>query len=322
MRKSIILLIGLLTSFSAMAQLDEKAAVSIQPDIQVEYDMPHLSNVLYNKLSQIVTMSGLGGRSVGSPFIITANPVMLNSETLNTAPAKTAVELMVNFYVGNGMEGTLFSSCGISVKGVGDDLEKAYLSAVKKISPNNRDLQKMLGIARTRIVDYYQSHGAEIMAQAKALAGKKQYDEAYMMLASIPSVCSEYEQAQKLISTYAAEETESANNSILTRAKAAWAASPNQDGASEASSILSEIKYPSAKISERVNALTSEMSTRLKKVEDTQRAHEHAAEMAQINADRQAQKDAHNERMAQINANERVARAYASRPVHYHYHWW
>lgn len=307
----------------APSQADNFGKIVIQPylpTMNADGSMSKADNVLYNKLSQVITANSMAGSGFASPFIITAHPVEISTSKTGTAPVRTVVELNITLYVGNGMEGTLFSSASVDVKGVGNTYDDACAAAYRKIPVNDTRFKAMIYTAKENILEYYRLHGPELLKKAEAAAATKNFDQAYSVLLSIPDVCSEYTQAQKLLATYSARETQDHNDAVIARAKAAWAAAPNEAGASEAMSILNEISAPSQVTTTQMNALHKEITSRLKAVDDrefqlrkTAQANEHAENMAQINADASVKR-----------AYARAREAEAKRPVYNYYsiHWW
>ena len=66
---------------------------------------------------------------------------------------------------------------------------KAYIGALKGLSYRHRDVKGFIEEGKNRIIEYYNSQCDFIIKEAKALAGKKEYDKAIYTLITIPSVC-------------------------------------------------------------------------------------------------------------------------------------
>jgi len=291
--------------------------------------------VLTDKLNQVVTMNGCAGEGWESRFIITANLVPIEESTTATVPVMTAVELGVTIYVGDGQDGTLFSSWYTEVKGVGDSRDAAWKAAIKKISPKNPELVASIEKGKSKVAAYFASAGPSIIAKAKSAAQGHNINEAIAILVTIPSICPQYEQAQALIGEYTETAVDNANFDIISKARAAWAASPDESGAAKAESILNSLDSPSAKVRAQAKALTTEITSRLKTVSDRQFAFEkqQAAWEHQETINRQnnatklaiTQSNNYTKRyVATTRAAARIATAYYnSRPrVVHHVHWW
>ncbi|MBK9416183.1 MAG: hypothetical protein IPN62_02575 [Flavobacteriales bacterium] len=144
---------------------------------------------LGNKLDQVATANGMGGGAANQPFVITGNVVVVDKVIQPGAPTLHVLNLDVSFYVGDGIEGTLFSSATKSVKGVGENATNAYINAWKNINVNDPELAAMLETGKTRIIEYYNANCDIIIQKAMALSGQEKFEESLLMLASVPTVC-------------------------------------------------------------------------------------------------------------------------------------
>ena len=70
------------------------------------------------------------------------------------------------------MEGIKFASFSATVKGVGENETKAYMSALKNLKTNDPNYQDFIEKAKNKIVEYYNSKCDFIIKEAKALAVK------------------------------------------------------------------------------------------------------------------------------------------------------
>lgn len=297
----------------ASAQSSSEGKIVLTPYVENSRNTPQADKILLDKLSRIVTQNGMVGTGVTTPFIITAHAVELSNMQTSTAPVKRVVELSVTFYVGNGDDGTLFSSYNVEVKGVGADMAEAYASAFKKIKVNDPGLSSAILLGKERVGEYYDSNAAAIMTHAKAMAAAGDYESAYNSLFSIPSICTQYVEAQDLIAKYSKQQIEQTNMELIATARAAWSSAPTDDGAAEAEAYISQIMMPSEKVNTQANKLLNEISTALQRQQQQERA-----DIAK------AEQDAHSERMALINGAAKVAaaRAAAAPRTVYNIHWW
>lgn len=284
---------------------------------------PQVRQMLYSKLMQIATQGGMAGSGFDDRFVITAHAVPVNKELTGTIPQKTAVRLNLTVYIGDGFDGTLYSSHTVTLTGIGNNESLAYNNAIKKLSPSNAELQKSVSLGKQRIVDYYDRMSGDILHAAKAEAKGGRYDEAIIKLLAIPSSCKAYSEAQQLIGEYGRPAAQNANMELVQRARAAWSASPTEEGAARAQSILAQLSYPSQSVLNAAKSLTDDIAARLQKDRDAmwallaqQLEHENEQQLARIESQR-------DQNIASIQARAEVEKAYASRPkVVYHVHWW
>lgn len=306
---------SLCLSIGATAQTaKEIGMITLNPFIPESENLgAKAASMLNTKLQQIATVNGMAGAGFDNRFIITAHVQTLRSSQTQTIPQKNAVELSIGIYVGDGLDGTLFSSYSCEAKGIGDSEDQAMAAAIRRVSAMNPELQTAIARGKQQILSYYDKQSANILKSAQAAAASGKYDDAVNMLFAIPSANKDFQQAQALIGKYASQSLEAKNLEVVSRARSAWSADPTEGGATVASGILDEIEAPSAKVKQQVAALQQEMSARLKAIDDREARLE--AQKAQNEKDVQ---------IATVNAAAKVAKAYVqSRPkVVYHYYWW
>lgn len=319
-------LIPHLSSIKAQPSADKTGMITLNPYVDDGENLdPSCLSAMQSKLSQIATVAGTSGEGFDNRFVITAHITELEASTTATAPPKTAVKVAIGIYVGDGIDGTLFSSYVKELKGIGDSKEQAYASAIKKLQVRDPQLLQSIELGKQRIVDYYDQVSPEILRTAEAAAGSGKYDEAVSMLFAIPMSCRDFQKAQQMIAKYGEISLENANQLLINNARAVWSASPDENGAAQAMQLLNQLNVPSAKALADAKALSDEIASRLKAVSDRewqltvqQEQHAHSEQMARIKSEKE-------QNIAAVNAAASAARAYyKSRPrVVYHVHsWW
>lgn len=225
--------------------------------------------LLMTKMSQMVTAGGMTG-SYDRRFIIT--PVMNIGQETTTAsiPQKVSLKVDFTFFVGDGESASLFSSANIETTGVGDTHDDAVNSAIRKINANDANIRNMLETAKSKIVDYYNSAAPNIIKEAESLIKVKNYEQAILKLAVIPSLCTSFEKSQDLMAQCGAAILERDNNDLLLQAKSVWSTHPNEEGANAAYNYLSQVKAPSKKIKAEADKLNSSIRRTLVKREQDQ----------------------------------------------------
>lgn len=206
---------------------------------QIEGIPPSAKRLLANKMAQLATKSGLGGSSLNPRFIITPNVAVMSKDITPTAPPMTALTLDVTIYIGDGIEGTLFSSTTVSVKGVGKNETKAYMNALKRISTSNPDIQACIESGKTKIIEYYNSKCDFIIKEAQALEAQNKFDEAILKLTGVPEVCLEcYEKCMDAVAPIYQKQIDRECKIKLTAAQNAWNSGQNVAAANSASQHL------------------------------------------------------------------------------------
>lgn len=323
MRKIFFIILTLACLWPLCLKAADVSDVVLSPYVFNNSNTPKANKILEDKLKRIVTQYGLYSENDlnVTPFILTANAIESRNETTATVPPRTAVELSITFYVGNGEDGTLFSSCNMDVNGVGNSLDQAYASAFKRINVNDPNIQETINQGKEKIIKYYEESSGAIIKKAEALAAKGNYDEAYGLLLQVPSVCSNYETAQSLVTKYVQKENDNFNGDIIRQARSAWSADPTEAGASKAVQILGQMNNASSTKQSEADALLKEISTRLQNVQDKELEAEKQRESHEHKLAMQREANEHARQIQVIKGNTKVAVARAKRPI-YRIWWW
>lgn len=268
MRKNIVISLLLMMASFSWGQELSFGKITISPYIPESTELDATATrLLKTKLTQIVTANeAVGG--FDRRFVIVPSVNVLSETETGTIPQKTSVKVCITFFVGDGVAGTLFNSSSIEATGVGDGHAEALYSAIRKVNVRDASLQTLITEAKGRIVEYYNTTAPTLIKEAEGFMASYEYEEALVRLSVIPSLCSSYDKAQFLISKCGGKTIERDNNLLLTKAKAAWSASPNENGATEACSYLSQIIISSAYYKNEVDKLTKQMRQRLAQLED------------------------------------------------------
>lgn len=263
-----------LISINAFAQnnagkTDDIGRITLAAYVPQQIDkMPDAArSILANKLNQIVTQNGMGGAANNERFIITANVNVISKDLTATAPPMTALVLEVTLYIGDGFVGTKFSSTSISVKGVGESETKAYISALKGISPTNSNIQSFVGNGKSKIIEYYNSKCDFIIKEAQTLVSQNNFEEAIFKLTSVPEVCKDcYDKCMDAVGPIYQKQIDRECKSKLMEANTAWNAAQDSYGADTAGGILAQID-PNASCYKEALALSNKIAQRIKEID-------------------------------------------------------
>lgn len=198
--------------------------------------------LIKSKLSQVTSRYGIGSSKVNGRFIITANVNVLTKDVTATAPPMHAYTLDVGFYIGDGIDGTLFSSTSFTVKGVGQTETKAYRAALKNIKSSNPVFESFISEGKNKIIEYYNSQCDFILKSALSKAHSKQYDEAMLSLTGVPDICKEcFMQTQDTLVYIYKLKMENECQEYIAAARASKANNQYDDAAYLLSSILPDL---------------------------------------------------------------------------------
>lgn len=277
----------------------EFGQITITPFIADNIELDETGEkLLYTKLSQIITKGEASG-GFDRRFVITPVFNILSENTTATIPQKVSIKISFTFFIGDGVSGSLFGASEIETTGVGDNRKNAVYSAIRKIDTNDEELQLLISDSKKRIVKYYNTVSPNLINEAKSCMAAADYETAISKLSTIPSMCDEYDTAQKMIVECGGKLLDRDNNNLLTKAQAAWSSNPNVNGAREANEYISQICVTSSSLKKEIDKLTNEMRTRLSQVENKKIELERARIASQENIEK-----------AEIAASARIATSF------------
>lgn len=231
--------------------------------LQMEAIPQSAKKMLGNKLNQIITNKGIGDDSYDSRFIITPNIIVLTKDVVPSAPPKVALNLEVTFYIGDGIEGTLFASETVSAKGIGTNENKAYIAAIRQIKPKSPILQNFVKNGKKRVIEYYNNNCDLILKKVDALSAQNQYEGALATLAAVPETSSCFNKIKNKINPVFIKAINVSCKRKLNEASSIWAANQDLNAANEAGSILATIE-PQATCFGEVKVLYQNIAERIK----------------------------------------------------------
>ena len=256
--------------------------------------------LLLSRLNTVLSRTGMLSQLGESRFVLTATVSVVDKEVVNTSPAQIVCKYELSVGIGDGMDGTLYASALISVKGVGKTEEKALANALKQVSPGNEAIAEMLKKGCGRIIDYYDRNAKALMAKADAMCVDGNFEEAIYLMSTIPMGCGYFDESVKKLSTIYQRYSDFNCSRLLSDASAAWAANPTAENAEAVVEKLSGIS-PNAANYKQVEAF-------IKKVQgsvESEIEYERNKERTALERENQLEQQ-------RINASRDVALAYAA----------
>jgi len=218
---------------------------------------------LENKLTRLLAANGFADNGYVDRFVLTAKVDITSKDVVPSTPPRVSQKMEVTFMVGDVVENKIYSTCTVSLAGIGTNETKAFVSAFSKVNPKLSDLQGMLQEAKEKILAFYTSHCDEIVTNARSLAGMQKYDEAIFRLMSVPHVCSDcYERCQKAAINIYQEKIDNECVTLLNQSKTVWMKQSDAAGAEEVAAIITRIS-PKAKNYSEVISFRNEISKKL-----------------------------------------------------------
>lgn len=247
--------------------MDDAARIALSAYMDPSSSIPNnAKKTLIDRMQKIITKNGMGSVK-NTRFIMTANVRELNLEKSETAPVIYLYNLEVNFYIGDGIDGTLFSSCSLEVNAAGDSKEKAYMAALKKIKASNPQYQAFIEEGKKRIVDYYTAKCDFIITQAQTKAKNQDFDAALAELMQVPDVCKEcYDKCMAAAQPIYQEKINQEGAKLLAEARGVWSAGQDVAAAEAAAAILAQIN-PQSTAFAGAESLNAEIAKRVKELD-------------------------------------------------------
>ena len=318
-----------------VGKADDMGRIVLSAHVEANTNIPsYAKSIVTNKLTQMATKNGVAGKSIDQRFVITANLLETSRDITATAPAMVAISVTPTIYIGDAINGELYASCELpTVKGVGDNETKAYLSAVKAINANNPEVAKCIELGKERIIAYYNSQINFLIAEAEALAKSGKYDEAMVKLAAVPSVCKDaYTKAMDKIGDIYMEKINTEGEKLYNEAFAQWNSAKTEESAQRTVKLLAQI-HPLSEAAAKGTALVKSIEEYYTKIEERNWKFLMKQYNDEIEYRNRKLDYAHEENMAEINSEIAIAQAaleavemtvtaMSSQPVEYHYHSW
>ena len=287
MRK-LLFSIALLAPLALCAQerLDDVGRITIHAYVPERENLPAESQkLLETKLSQIVTANGIADNEDCVRFVLTAKINVISKDITAGPPHRISQKLEVTFILGDVETDKVYSQATISTMGVGQSLEKSYLVAFRNISPHNTAITAFIQDGKEKILNYYQTHCEDVVAEARKQASQQNYEDALMMLTSIPDVCTDcFNEASKIAAPIYHEMIEARGVECLNKAQTVWAKNPSMEGAQEATRLLSQINF-AASCQTKADALMKEITAKMNEID--RREWEHQMQVYQDGIDRE-----------------------------------
>jgi hypothetical protein len=245
----------------------ERLKITVLKCQNVEGMSSTVENTVNSKINAVITKNNLAGIS-GSRFILIPNISIESKNILSSAPVKYIYIIDLFLYIGDGVDGTLFSSTSIRLKGVGESDTKAYIDAFNGIDTKSSKLQDFIQEGKNKIIQYYNAKCDILISEAKASASEANYDLALSQLSSIPDICLDCSNKSNLvIEEVFKQKINTECKTYIINAKEAWAVSMDNKAAEKAGEFLKKINPNSECYNDAVN-LSNQIAEKIKETEN------------------------------------------------------
>ncbi|WP_339708508.1 hypothetical protein [uncultured Kriegella sp.] len=272
--KRLFLLIALLFIVLGKAQYNQDnndVLLGVYVPEQAENIPNNARSLLRTRLMQLITANGISGNVLRPRFFVVPRIAVLGKEILGTAPSRVVLDLEMALIIGDNEteKGNLFHTEFVNLKGVGQNEQKAYIAAIKRIAPKNPKLIAFLEHTKKEIINYYEEHCEEVKKKAYALKAQDQTEEAVKIIANIPLSSNCYAENEDDIGTFFQNALDQKCRQQLNTARSIWYADQSLEGAKEAGKVLSKIE-PRAWCKDELKLLYKEIATRVRELGDNE----------------------------------------------------
>lgn len=288
MKNKLMLIIALMCTVYIQAQerLDDIGRITIHAYVPESEELPYESHkLLETKLSQIVSANGIADNENFVRFVLTAKINVISKDIVAGPPQRISQKLEVTLILGDIEEDKVYTQMSLSLLGIGQSMEKAYIAAFKNINPKNTAITTFIQEGKEKMLAYYQTHCEDLIAEAKKQASLQNYEDALMLLTSIPDVCTDcFDEAARIAAPIYKDMIEARGAECLNQARAVWAKNPTKEGASEATRLLSQINF-AASCQPQAASLMREITAKMNEID--RREWEHKMQVYQDNIERE-----------------------------------
>jgi hypothetical protein len=299
MKKKMLLLLSLLivSGFNVMAQEMTVSPAHVICDYQLS---DKVDNQVKSKLQRALSKFGISSDPGLSRFAMVPEIIINNEQTRATIPAKCDIDFDFVVSLEDIQSGKIFASYSYNVQATGGNKANAITKGVSTLKLNDADFARFIAESKDKVITYYEAQIPSIVQRAKSAVSARNFQEAIYILCEVPTECPSYtSKVAPLIQEFYVKEMNLMGEKILAEARAAWAASPNEEGAAQVASILASMP-PSCSSSSAAKSFVSSITTKVESIHQWERDY-------QV----REQKYAHNEKLASIESARAIGVAYA-----------
>lgn len=259
------LLIILLMSFVAFASNAEDCYFPVSIALNKTEDEPYLG-IVETRLQQAFNAENLTAAE-GAMFDVVITPIEISKETISGLRATATIVIDIELCIYNVVTEERFGTTSIRVQGSGRDIDSAKKSAANNIKFQNKNILAFVRDARANIINYYDNNLDIVLNQVRQAMELRQLDKCMWLLSSIPSCIKRYGEVISASSVVFDKYLSIDCEEKLAKARSAWAAYQNRDGAVLAVSYLAGIDAGSS-CNIEAKALLQEISDRISSLND------------------------------------------------------
>lgn len=244
---------------------------------------------LTNRLNRAIALNGYGSYDDAERFILVANVDVVSNDVVPSTPPRVSKKVEISMIIGDVIENKTFGSCCVTLAGIGQNDNKAYISAFNSLNPSAKAIKDMFKESEQEISVFY-SNSSLFITKAHTYSNAGDYDKAIAYLMTIPSIdAASYELCQNEMAIIYQQKIDKEGEALYNKASGVWKSTRNLKGAKEVAAILNDVD-PYSSIMPKIDVLWTDISAKLRAdelaaIEAEKRAHEERMKQAELNAE-------------------------------------
>jgi hypothetical protein len=165
---------------------EDRIAIGVK-ETDLGEDIPDGSfTVLSNRLSKAASLNGMAVQGEDPVFNMVPQVSILDKVVSGTVPPMITTEIEVAIKLVQSLDGKSYEQVNFTLKGVGQNEEKSFTDALRKINARDPKLRAFFREGKEKILEYYNGHCDIILAKADGYVSAKRYLDAYHLLMNVP----------------------------------------------------------------------------------------------------------------------------------------
>lgn len=308
-KKILFFVLGILFPFSSL----HAQYVAVSPaHLVCDYEVSEkVDNQVKLKLQKALTACGISSEIGASRFAMVPEIAIIDERTKSTVPTTCEIDFNMVISLKDIYTGKSFASISIPGQGVSSTKMASISKGVAAVRLNSVAFNEFCANAVDKMVEYYEANLSSIIAAAKAEAKGQNFQNALSILAQIPEGIPGFDtKVAPVMQEIYLKMIDVDAETVLNKAKAAWAQSPNEVGAAKVAEIMAD--FPSgSSFSKEAASFMSTVRSRVQTLQDKQLEFERKQAEREYALANKVLNNEHAETMASINAARSIGLAWA-----------
>lgn len=203
--RRVLLIISLLVA-SLVLYAQDSSGIGFSSWMKGPYDLDEANQQrLQVKVDQIIARNGAGSTSALSQvFVIYPEFIITRTDEIRTGMKPiTVVRGELSLFAVNVADMSNYGTVVVTLEGNGNNEQDAIRAMLNKVQVTSPQFARFIKNAQQNVVDYFVKQTPNLLAKAKSLADRKQYDEALVLLSMIPETVDDYPMiADQMVGVY------------------------------------------------------------------------------------------------------------------------